>query len=1155
MRPANTSKWIYEERMAGTFYLEFGIYFILSFEAEALGLFEYSYDFLDEEIPLLEAGEKRYQYAFAYKPEEGEQVRIIDEDSDSNNGITMKIPDSILALSYVDLNTGVLGSEPYGYDKYSITFSNPNFSIDKNGIISVNVPEGVQYMECDVTITWLYGKLAFSKYDMTVTVPMVWTNLSDKELNEYFTASVRVGNDKDGYQTVWNKRVKKNQEFDLPTIETVKKLINYDSYDNGSGINMKYASFSGYDIEGTKNIKIFTDTVYDIQATYRDYSITVTGIEQANGTKISKTYTTQYGKTFDFSDLANTGTSKSGVTLEDTVFTKFVTLIAEKAPEDIGKGELSTYDLTAPVEGKLTLAIDANKVKPVAGYANDAVLATFRFDGITHEDVIQKIRKGTEPNLVPIDAIVYDQGMAIKEISPGLGKVFANTTFTVICGELTGPKVTISFEENGGSEVDDITKVVGSIIGSLPSPTKEGYSFDGWYTDKDLTTAFVENRMPSENITLYAKWMVNTYNVTLNANGGTFGGDENTKVISVTYSSPYGELPTPTRSGRGFAGWFTEPEGGIEIMADTIVEIADNHTLYARWKDLETISSDVFIFTTVTETYQKGVGVSAIYEKNEAYADIDGFTFEYRWQKDPNAVIDVPVNAGTYDMIIKRAADNTYAQFEHRYTSVVVINKAERNLDVVPLDVNRKGYTFLDLKPADGAIDDLSSEAKFTYNAIKIVGNLLLPGDSGSSKPGESYIDGLMPGTDYYVTIAVQGDPNYLDATSKGFVVPTLPVPTESWRDYVEDFVQDGDTIYISTAGQFAKLAKDINDGDLDSKGLNVILTDDIDLVGYEWEPVGKLINPLSDYRPFEGTFDGAGHTIRGLYADAKDHYEYYGLFCMVNNGTIKNLIIEESYIKGSMYIGGIAGIIYGNSLIENCISNVTVNADAISGGIVGTIRSSSMVINCVNYSNVKSNYAGGIAGEVELSNNTLGVGNCINYGNITGEISVGGIVGRQLRGVIINNANFGNIVGTSANTGGIVGENDGKNAIVYNCYTAGTVKGSGKYVGAVVGRNNDDDGKVKYCYYLAGSATCDGKGRNGLGTSSGSVTDGDKDYEVASFTSPESALSRDCGFGDENLISALNACFEYYLIFEDYISEWVESLDGYPIPAGLPER
>lgn len=51
-------------------------------------------------------------------------------------------------------------------------------------------------------------------------------NLTTEELSEYYTASVRVGNDTDGYKTVWNKKLLKNEEFDLPTEYELKNLLN-----------------------------------------------------------------------------------------------------------------------------------------------------------------------------------------------------------------------------------------------------------------------------------------------------------------------------------------------------------------------------------------------------------------------------------------------------------------------------------------------------------------------------------------------------------------------------------------------------------------------------------------------------------------------------------------------------------------------------------------------------------------------------------------------------------------------------------------------------------------------------------------------------------------------------------------------------------------
>ena len=212
---------------------------MLGFEANALGnLFEYSYNFLDKEIPLLTAGAQKYYFEPAYRPEEDEKVILRDDDEDSTNGITATLADELRALRYLDLKTGIIGSEPLDYSAYQMTLSNPNFTLNKdNGTITVNVPEGTRYMECDLTITYLYSKLAFSKYDMTVTIPLVWTSLSTDELKEYYTVSVRVGNDTDGYQTVWSQKVLKNQPYNLPTDEEIRDLIgcNDAKYLQGSG--------------------------------------------------------------------------------------------------------------------------------------------------------------------------------------------------------------------------------------------------------------------------------------------------------------------------------------------------------------------------------------------------------------------------------------------------------------------------------------------------------------------------------------------------------------------------------------------------------------------------------------------------------------------------------------------------------------------------------------------------------------------------------------------------------------------------------------------------------------------------------------------------------------------------------------------------------
>lgn len=64
---------------------------------------------------------------------------------------------------------------------------------------------------------------------------------------------------------------------------------------------------------------------------------------------------------------------------------------------------------------------------------------------------------------------------------------------------------TITLEENGGSKVNDVTAIEGTSI-TLPTPVKNNYSFQGWYYDEELTNKFELDVMPSNNVTLYAKW-------------------------------------------------------------------------------------------------------------------------------------------------------------------------------------------------------------------------------------------------------------------------------------------------------------------------------------------------------------------------------------------------------------------------------------------------------------------------------------------------------------------------------------------------------------------------------------------------------------------------------------------------------------------------
>lgn len=135
------------------------------------------------------------------------------------------------------------------------------------------------------------------------------------------------------------------------------------------------------------------------------------------------------------------------------------------------------------------------------------------------------------------------------------------TTFTLSTKSYTTSK-TVRFDANGG-RVSPASKVVtcsssySNTYGSLPTPTRTGYDFDGWYTEetggtKITSTTSVGTDPPA---TLYAHWKGKKYTVTFDANGGTVSPASDT----VTYGKKYYSLPTPTRTGGyTFDGWYTK---------------------------------------------------------------------------------------------------------------------------------------------------------------------------------------------------------------------------------------------------------------------------------------------------------------------------------------------------------------------------------------------------------------------------------------------------------------------------------------------------------------------------------------------------------------------------------------------------------------------
>ena len=157
----------------------------------------------------------------------------------------------------------------------------------------------------------------------------------------------------------------------------------------------------------------------------------------------------------------------------------------------------------------------------------------------------------------------------------------------------TAKQIQVTFDALGGSVTPTNKEVTfADIYGSLPEPTKTGYTFVDWHLgsvsgstitkDSTVTTA--------SDHTLVAEWEANKYVVTFDANGGNV----NPTTKTVTYDGLYGQLPTPTRTGYTFVAWHLTSTNGEVITEANKVITASNHTLVAEWEANEyTVTYDV----------------------------------------------------------------------------------------------------------------------------------------------------------------------------------------------------------------------------------------------------------------------------------------------------------------------------------------------------------------------------------------------------------------------------------------------------------------------------------------------------------------------------------------------------------------------------------
>ena len=227
--------------------------------------------------------------------------------------------------------------------------------------------------------------------------------------------------------------------------------------------------------------------------------------------------------------------------------------------------------------------------------------------------------------------------------------------------------------------------------------------------------------------------------------------------------------------------------------------------------------------------------------------------------------------------------------------------------------------------------------------------------------------------------------------------------------------IESNGSYTVTSADGLMNVAELVNGGKTD---INITLDKNIDLTGKEWTPIGTGYS-----NKYTGTFDGGGHTIKGLTVTTND--QFVGLFGYLDKaGTVKNVVMEgiqitSNHVLMSGNTGGVVGYSWGT--IENCSVSGSVSGTNCVGGVVGSQKAGS-IIGCSSSAIVKgTRYVGGVAGQ---TNSSATLTACYATGNVIIEmdpkknIAGGSLVGMNAGSSLLACYATGNVTSTGSSTG-----------------------------------------------------------------------------------------------------------------------------------------
>ena len=387
-----------------------------------------------------------------------------------------------------------------------------------------------------------------------------------------------------------------------------------------------------------------------------------------------------------------------------------------------------------------------------------------------------------------------------------------------------------------------------------------------------------------------------------------------------------------------------------------------------------------------------------------------------------------------------------------------------------------------------------TQEYKITFKVEIWNGNAMNEKDIEASLTNYEFVSG----TAYNLIATI--DKDVLDAKKIEFAAEIIdwykPTPEDHEIGYYK--TADGNTYVVTSNDGLKKIAEEINAGVATDR--NIVLSEDIDLnasrsLVSNWTPIG------SEEKPFKGTFDGKGFTIKNLVLAPDESANWYvGFFGYAKNATIKNVVFENVNVlvggedtNDGGHIAAVVGALEGTSTIENVTvqGNVYVEADVtmnnasrvaavVGGNGYGNVTVKNVHVQAAEGSYVKANNCvGAIAGQL---NWWASFENCSSNIDVTGtKFFAGGIIGiAPTQATFVNCHSTGDVAITAGRSGkahdhyrvgGIAGgwdDNTSYPCVLTNC----------SYTGKLTGVNSDGSVAEAFSYlgYVGRGYTINGK-------------------------------------------------------------------------------